>query len=297
MYPRPFRYLAPGGISEALSTLADDEDSRIVGGGMSVILMMKMRLLRPGTLVDLRRIPGVDTITEDDTLSIGAMVRHHGVAADPRIRHHAAALAEAASWTGDAQVRNRGTLCGSLAHGDAAADQPAAVLALQGTITARSTSGARNIPAEEFFLDLFTTALQPAEILTEVAIPRSNPEEGSAYEKVGRRGTREGFAVVGVAAWVRLVDGIVDDVRVALTRVRFTPLLAKPVRDALVTTDASPTAVRNAASFATDGVHILADLHGSVAYKTHLAQVLTGRALQRAVARARPPDGVSPLAI
>jgi carbon-monoxide dehydrogenase medium subunit len=214
-------------------------------------------------------------------------VRQYQIAASRPLIKRAQALAEAAAWTGDVQVRNRGTLSGSLAHADSYADQPAAVLALGGAMVARSQRGTRTIRAADFFLDAFTTALADGEILTGTVVPLGGPGEGSAYRKVGRRGGHDGFAVAGTAAWVKIEDGLVVDARLALTGVSTRPLLADGVRQMLVGTDGSLPSIRAAAGRADEGVVVIADLYGSEEYKAHLAKHLAVQALEVAIDRAR----------
>lgn len=285
MYPRAFDYVAPSTLEEAFGALGDD--AKVLAGGMSLIPLMKFRLLSPGVIVDIGGIAGLEAIRDvDDAVSIGALVRHADTAESDLVAAHASALATAASLTGDAQVRNRGTTCGSCAHADIAADQPAAVLALGGVMVARSSSGEREIPADAFFVDALTSALNPDEILTEIRIPKAGPGEASAYDKLGRRGGRSDYAVAGAAAWVKLSDGTVEDARVALTGVGARPSLAAGTAEALIGTDGSEGAVKAAAERALEGATVLEDLYGSVEYKTHLAKVYTARVLTRALASA-----------
>ncbi len=291
MYPRAFDYLAPASLEEAVEAMAAP-GSKVLAGGMSLIPMMKLRVLSPATLVDLGRIPGWDEIRDGpDHLEVGALVRHRRIAADRMVIEAATALSEAASWTGDVQVRNRGTLCGSLAHADSSADQTAAALALGVTLVAHSGRGRRSIPVESFFVDAFTTALQDDEILTAALVPVSGPGEGSAYRKQGRRGGRDGFAVAGAAAWVKTDNGAVTAARVALTGVSTRPVAAEAVGEALIGTDGSRPAIEAAANRATEGVVLIGDLHGSEEYKAHLARLLTAEALAAAVDRARGYGG------
>ena len=187
MFPRSFEYVAPASLDEALAALADQPGAKVLAGGMSLIPLMKLRLFSPETVVDIGRIPGLDQIEDrGDHIAIGALVRHHQVAESALLAEHARALCQAASWTGDVQVRNRGTMCGSMAHADVAADQPAAALALGATMVARSAGGTREIAAADFFVDALTSALQPDEILVEVKLPKGGG--ASAYDKLGRRG-------------------------------------------------------------------------------------------------------------
>jgi len=288
VYPRPFDYTAPTTLEQASADVAAHPGAKVLAGGMSLIPMMKLRVLSPPTIVDIGKIAGLGSITEEaGRVEMGALVRHYQLAGNQLLVHRATALSEAAAWVGDVQVRNRGTLCGSLAHADTSADEPAALLALGGTMVAHSTRGMRTIPAADFFVDAFTTALAEDEILTGASIPLGVTGEGSAYCKVGRRGGHDGFAVAGVAAWVRLEHGEIVDARVALTGVSTRPLLADGIRAALVGSDGGPEAVRTAAARAEEGVVFIADLYGSEDYKAHLARYLAVQALEGALSRAR----------
>ncbi len=283
MYPRQFDYLAPGSLDEAFGALGDD--SKVMAGGMSLIPLMKMRLFSPAVIVDIGRIPGLDSIEDGgDYISIGALVRHADTATSSVTRSNAAALATAAALTGDVQVRNRGTTCGALAHADVAADQPAGALACGAVMIAQSASGSREIPASEFFVDSLTSALNADEILTSIRIPKAGDGEGSAYDKLGRRGGRSDYAVAGAAAWVKKANGSITDARVALTGVGTKPTLAAGVAEALIGTDGSASAVEAAAERAVEGVTVLEDLYGSEEYNSHLAKVYVKRAINQALA-------------
>jgi len=283
MYPRQFDYVAPSSLQEAFDALGDD--SKVMAGGMSLIPLMKMRLFSPAVIVDIGRISGLDAIEDKgDHISIGALVRHNDTATDGLVTGNAGALATAAALTGDVQVRNRGTTCGALAHADVAADQPAGALACGAVMIAESASGTREIPASEFFVDTMTSALNPDEILTEVRIPKAGDGEGSAYDKLGRRGGHSDYAVAGAAAWVKKANGSISDARVALTGVGTKAALAESVAEALIGTDGSESAVESAAEKAVDGVTVLEDLYGSEEYKTHLAKVYVKRAITQALA-------------
>ena len=280
MYPRQFDYVAPSSLDEAFGALGDT--SKVMAGGMSLIPLMKMRLFSPGTVVDIGRIGGLDTIDDQgDHISIGALVRHAETASSGAVP---TALATAASLTGDVQVRNRGTTCGALAHADVAADQPAGALACGAIMVAQSASGSREIPASEFFVDALTSALNHDEILTSVKIPKAGDGEGSAYDKLGRRGGRSDYAVAGAAAWVKKSNGSIEAARVALTGVGTKPQLAEGVAEALVGTDGSDGAVEAAAGRALEEVTVLEDLYGSEEYKSHLAKVYVTRAVKQALA-------------
>ena len=287
MYPRQFDYVAPAGLDEALATLDANPGAKVLAGGMSLLPMMKLRLLSPDLVVDIGRIGGLGDITDNgDSISIGALVSHGDVASSDLVAAHGAALATAAAWTGDRQVRNRGTCCGSMVHADVAADQPVAALALGATMVAASSGGTREIAAADFFVDTMTSALAPDEILTEMRIPKVGAGTGSAYDKLGRRGGHTDYAVAGVAASVTRSNGSISAATVAVTGVGNKPGLAGAVMDALVGSDGSDAAIDAAAAHATDGVEVLEDLYGSVDYKTHLARVFTARAVKAALAAA-----------
>lgn len=283
MYPRSFEYVAVGSIDEAVGVLASNPGAKVMSGGMSLIPMMKLRLLSPETVVDIGRVAGLDTITDKgDHISIGALVRHVAVATSPVIGEHAKALQQAASWTGDPQVRNRGTLCGALAHADLAADTPAAALALGMTMVAQGPNGTREIAAADFFVDSLMSALSPDEILVEARIPKRGG--GSAYDKLGRRGGHSDYAVAGVASWVALSDGIVTDCAIGITGVGTKPTLAVGAMEAMH--GQGPDGIAAAADRALEGITVLEDLYGSESYKAHLAKVYTRRSLEQAVAAA-----------
>jgi carbon-monoxide dehydrogenase medium subunit len=283
MYPREFDYTAPDSLDAACAALG--EDAKVMAGGMSLIPMMKMRLFSPALIVDIGRIPDLDQIEDrGDHISIGALVRHADTASNPLVGAHAPALATAAALTGDVQVRNRGTTCGSAAHADVAADQPAALIACGAVMVARSSSGTREIPAADFFVDTLTSALRPDEVLTSIKLPKAGPGEASAYDKQGRRGGRSDYAVAGAAAWVRRSNGTIIGARVGLTGVGTRPALLEAVGAELIGSDGSASAIESAAAHALDGVTVLEDLHGSADYKSHLAGVFVTRAVKKALA-------------
>ena len=287
MYPREFDYMAPSSIEDAAAALAGNPGAKVLAGGMSLMPLMKMRLFSPEAVVDIGRIAGLDAIEDrGDHIAIGALVRHGQTAGSTLIAEHGQALAEAASWTGDTQVRNRGTTCGSMAHADVAADQPAGALALGATMVAVSTGGTREIAAADFFVDTLTSALNPDEILVEMRLPKGGEGQGSVYDKLGRRGGHSDYAVAGVAAWVRRSNGTVADARIAITGVTSKPGLALASMESIVGSDGSEAAIATAAGLAVEGVNPLEDLYGSEEYKAHLAKVYVRRALTSAVGRA-----------
>ena len=287
MFPREFEYLAPSSLEDALAALDANPGAKVMAGGMSLIPLMKLRLFSPEMVVDIGGIGGMGDIVENgDSISIGANVTHADVAGSDVVAEHAAALATAASWTGDRQVRNRGTCCGAMAHADIAADQTAAALALGATMVASSSSGSRDIAAADFFIDTLTSALELNEILTEIRIPKGGAGSGSAYDKLGRRGGHTDYAVAGVAAAVTKANGSISSATVAVTGVSNKPQLAPAVSDALIGSDGSDSSVEAAAAHATDGMTVLEDLYGSEAYKAHLATVYAARAVKAALAAA-----------
>lgn len=285
MYPAPFDYVAPGDLDEAIGALAATGGARVLAGGMSLLGLMKLRRVSPSLLVDLRRVPGLDRIEDrGDHVAIGAMVTHGATATDPLVRRHAAALASAAAWTGDVQVRNQGTTCGALAHADPAGDQPAAAIACGATMVAVSGEGVRHIPADRFFATADggegRTALRTGEILVEVRLPK--PGGASAYDKLGRRRGRSGYPIAGAAVRVATEDGVVTAVSAAVTGIADRPVPVTGV-EAIVGSDGTPATVAPVLERAVGEVSVVDDLYGSGEYKTHVAQVYLGRALERAL--------------
>jgi carbon-monoxide dehydrogenase medium subunit len=282
MYPPNFDYVAPNTLDDALAALSASDNAKVLSGGMSLLPLMKMRLVRPTTVVDISRIPGLDEIKDKgDHIRIGAMVRHAETASSGLVQEHATALAQAAGATADVQVRNQGTTCGSIAHADLAADQTAAVLALGATIVAASVRGKRKIAAADFFVDTLTSALEADEILTEIRIPKGGR---SAYAKLGRRGGDSDYPIAASAVWVDSSNGAIQDARIAVTGVGPKPYLSAASAQAVVGTNGSADAVAAAAAHATDDVVVLEDLYGSVEYRTHLAEVYVQRALEAVLA-------------
>lgn len=281
MIPAGFDYTAPATLDEALSALAEGgEDAKVLAGGHSLVPLMKMRLAVPSLLVDLRKIDGLRGVQRTNgEWTIGAMTRH----ADLQERHdELGVVAHAAAGIADQQVRNRGTIGGSLAHGDPASDLPAVLLATEGAVTARGPGGERRIEAADFFLDYLTTSLQPGEIVTQVHIGEAAAWK-HGYEKFTRRA--EDWAMVGVCAVVKQAgDGSVQDARVGLTNMGATPLRATAVEEALRGGPLDDGAIAGAAEHAAEGTDPPGDLNATPDYKRHLARVLVGRALRTATA-------------
>jgi carbon-monoxide dehydrogenase medium subunit len=281
MIPAAFDYVAPESLDAALAALRDGgEDAKVLAGGHSLVPLMKLRLAAPSLLVDLRRVPGLSGIDRSNgTVRIGAMTRHHDVATSDL-----GLAAKAAATIADQQVRNRGTIGGTLAHGDPASDLPAVLLALEGSVVARGESGEREIAAADMFQDYLTTSLAEGEILTEVRIP-SPDGWGAGYAKFNRR--VEDWAMVAVCAVVRkAADGSCEDVRIGLTNMGGTPLRATAAEEALRGRGLDAAAIAAAAEQAAEGTDPPADLNASEDYKRHLARVLSRRALEEAVAAA-----------
>jgi len=283
MIAQNFEYSAPGSLNEALALLAGD-DVKVLAGGMSLIPLMKLRLATPGQLVDIGRIAGLNYIREDKgVLRIGATTTHYDVESSALVRSRCPLLAEAASYIGDIQVRNRGTIGGSIAHADPAADYPASLLALEARVVLATAKKQRELALADFFVDTFTTALEPGELIQEVIVPVEDQSTGTSYQKMIQPAS--GFAIVGVAARVRKSGGKVTMARVGVTGLAGKPYRAVNVEKALEGTAGSATDVQKAAAVVADGVDANSDLHASAGYRKHLARIYTMRALTAALSR------------
>ena len=278
MIPAAFEYESPRTLGEALALLASRDDAKLLAGGHSLLPAMKLRVAAPATLIDLGRIAGLSYVRNaGDEIAIGAMTTHAEITASDLLHTASPLLAETASHIGDVQVRNRGTIGGSLAHADPAADYPAAILALDAEMVAMSERGERVIPARKFFTGLMTSALRPNEILTEIRIPKTTGA-GTAYKKFHHPAS--GFAVVGVAAVVKLRGGNIESAAIGITGVGMHAYRATAVEAALRGKPLS--AIASAAEKAAGKVEALGDSYASAEYRRHLAQVFTRRALQAA---------------
>ena len=278
MITAPFDYEAPESLEEAIRMLHENgEDAKLLAGGHSLLPLMKLRLAAPTILVDLRKIPGLHGIQQDTGgWRIGPMTPHAALEEATEI----GVVARAASEIADQQVRNRGTIGGSLAHGDPASDLPAVMLALEGEVGVQGPNGTRTIPGAELFQDYLTTAVGQAEVITEVRLPALDGW-GYGYEKFTRRA--EDWAMVGVCALVkRAGDGSCEDVRIGLTHMGSTPLRATAAEEALRGQGLDASSIAAAAQRAADGTEPPGDLNATPDYKRHLAQVLTRRALEAA---------------
>jgi aerobic carbon-monoxide dehydrogenase medium subunit len=277
--PAEFDYAAPASLDEAVAALTGGgEDAKLIAGGHSLLPLMKLRLAAPSLLVD---IGGLDELRGVERRNggwrIGSLTTH----AELQDREELGVVARATSLIADQQVRNRGTIGGSLAHGDPASDLPAVLLAADGEVAARGSGGERTIAAAELFQDYLTTALEPDEVLTEVSLP-SFEGWGFGYEKFTRRA--EDWAMVGVCALVKVADGSCEDVRIGLTNMGSTPLRASAAEEALRGGPVDRERIAAAAEHAADGTDPPGDLNASPDYKRHLARVLSRRALEAAAA-------------
>lgn len=272
MIPASFEYRRAGSVDEALGWLGEDPDgTKLLAGGHSLLPLMKLRLATPAVLVDVGRIDGLSYVRDaGDHVAIGALTRHRDLEISEVARSEVPLLAHVAGQVGDPQVRHRGTIGGSLAHGDPASDLPAAVLALGGTLVVQGRGGTREVPADEFFRGFLETALEPEEMLTEIRVRKA--PRGWAFQKFNRRA--QDWAIVGVAA---VVDG---DARVALVNMGPATVRARGVEEALAQ-GASPA---EAAARAAEGLEPPSDLNASADYRRHLATVLVRRALEGATA-------------
>jgi carbon-monoxide dehydrogenase medium subunit len=286
MIPAQFDYVAPSTLDEALGLLAERaDDAKILAGGHSLIPAMKLRLAQPALLIDIGRVKGLSYIKEDGgRILVGAMTTHYELESNARLREVCPLLPECAASIGDVQVRNKGTIGGSLAHADPAADWPAAILALRAELVAASARGERIIAADDFFVDLLTTALRPDEVLREIRITTPPARTGQAYAKVHHPAS--GFAVVGVAASITLGgDGNCSAAGVALTGVATKAYRAAQVESALVGSALDEQTISDAASHAAEGVEPNGDLYASADYRRHLADLYTRRAIAAAASR------------
>ncbi|MGH9728326.1 MAG: FAD binding domain-containing protein [Candidatus Acidiferrales bacterium] len=295
MIPAEFEYQAPKTLDEALRALSrHGDEAKILAGGHSLLPMMKLRLAAPRYVVDIGRIRGMDYIREErDKIAIGALVTHAQVIASELLRTKCPLLPETASEIGDMQVRNRGTIGGSLAHADPAADYPASILALDAEMVVQSSSGKRTIPAAEFFVDLLTTQIRPGEILTEILVPIKRPAEGMAYKKFHQPAS--GFAIVGAAARVIATkSGQIEDIALGMTGVGPKAYRATAVEKSLRGKNATESLIADACSRAAQGVDALGDIFASAQYRREMASVFARRAitsaLEKAMGRASGPS-------
>jgi carbon-monoxide dehydrogenase medium subunit len=275
MIPAGFDYEVAESVDHAVELLGKSEDAKLLAGGHSLLPAMKLRLARPALLVDVGRLDDLSYVREEgDTIAIGALTRHKDLAAAPVLREHCTIVSHTAGQVGDPQVRHRGTIGGSLAHGDPASDLPSVILALHGELVARGPNGDRAIPAREFFTGVFSTALEPNEMLVEIRVPKLG-SAGWSYTKMSRRA--QDWATVAVAAVVH-GNGSVERASIALTNMGATSLHATAAEEAL----AGGASIRDAAALAAEGTEPPADHAASSEFRKHLVRVLTRRALEEA---------------
>jgi aerobic carbon-monoxide dehydrogenase medium subunit len=281
-----FEYHTPATLQEAIALLKQyDGEAKILAGGHSLLPIMNLRLAQPKALIDIGKIPGLSGIREENgAIVIGAMTTHYQVESSSLLKQEVPILPETAAVIGDVQVRNRGTIGGSIAHADPAGDLPAAAVALDLQLKAIGPSGERTLNAREFFVDILTTALQADEILTEIRVPAMAPRTGSAYEKFPNPASR--YAIVGAAAVVTVDgNGVCQKASVGLNGITGKPVAAVGVEQALVGKPVNEQTIQEASAKAADGLEPLGDIFASAPYRAHLARVYTKRALTRARGR------------
>lgn len=279
MIPQAFDYAAPKSLAEALSLIADG--AKPLAGGMSLIPMMKLRLAAPDRVVDIARLKELSYVREENgALHIGATTTHHEVESSAAVRGKCPLLAETASFIGDVQVRNLGTIGGSVAHADPSADYPAALQALEAKFVLKGAASERTVTADEFFVDTFTTSLEPGEIVTEVIVPIETANTGTSYQKLLQPAS--GFAIVGIAARLQKSGGKITLARIGVTGLSNRAFRATATERALE----SGADVQAAAKLVAQGIDANSDLYASAEFRAHLATVYAARAIEAALRRA-----------
>jgi carbon-monoxide dehydrogenase medium subunit len=281
MIPAEFDYTAPESLQDAIKAIIDGgEDAKFLAGGHSLIPLMKLRLAAPSLLVDLRKVPGLHGVErQNGHWRVGALTPHSVLEHSPEL----GVASVVAATIADPQVRHRGTVGGSLVHGDSASDLPAAMLITEAEVTLQGPDGQRTVAAADLFQDYLTTSVKPDEVLTEIRIPVLDGW-GYSYHKFSRRS--EDWAMVGVCAVVKSTDGTCEDVRIGLTNMGSVPLRATAAEDALRGQELSDENIAKAAEQAAEGTSPPADLNATAEYKQHLARVLTKRAIRDALSTA-----------
>jgi carbon-monoxide dehydrogenase medium subunit len=281
MIPNTFDYVKAGSVDEAVAALAAaGEDAKVLGGGQSLLPVLRLRLNAPSTIVDVSNVAEMRTITDEgSSLLIGAGVTTDEVANNALVKAHAPLLSLTAETVADRAIRHRGTFGGSCAHADPAGDLPTAAAALDCEFVIAGPGGRRTVSAADFFVDFFTTAVGADEVLVAVRVPKADGW-GAHYEKFNR--TAQAWAIVGVAALVKVEGGVITDARVALTNMGATPIRATSVEAALKGQPATADAIKAAAASAADGTKPTSDVHADAEFRSHLARVLTGRAVAAA---------------
>lgn len=281
MIPAEFEYVAPTTVDEVISALRDaGEDAKIIAGGQSLMPVLRLRMAAPSVLIDLGRVAELRGVREEgDDLVIGATTTHHDVLHDPLVARHARLIAEATATVADPQIRHRGTFGGALVHADPAGDLSAPTVALDASFTVAGPDGVRTLSADEFFEDYFTTAVGPGEVLTSVRIPK-HTGWAARYEKFHRAAQQ--WSIVGVAAAIEVSDGTITRAKVALTNMAAVPVRARSVEESLVGKSATAETIRMAAEHAAEGTAPMTDGNADAEYRSHLARVLTRRAVTTA---------------
>ncbi|HEX2154082.1 MAG TPA: xanthine dehydrogenase family protein subunit M [Acidimicrobiia bacterium] len=288
MKPPPFDYSRPETLDDALATLHEvGDEGKVLAGGQSLIPLLAFRMARPGHLIDINRIQGLDGIhlNGSGTLTIGALATHRSIELHRDIGPRCPAIGEAVSQIGHVAIRNRGTVGGSIAHADPAAEWPALALLFDADLRVRSHAGERTLPARDMFVSYMTTALATDELLVEMQFRLPRPEAGTAFVEVSRR--HGDFAMAGAGAVIDIQDGLVTDARIAVMSAGLTAVRAGEAEQMLVGQEATEQLTTNAAQNIDSVIDPLDDVHGPADYKRHLAKVVTRRALQTAAARAR----------
>ena len=287
MIPSSFDYVVAKSVAEAVKLLGQHgAEAKVLAGGHSLIPLMKLRLAAPSVLVDIGRIPELRFIREEgDDVVVGGATTYHMLETSALIIEKAPLLAMCSAHVGDVQVRNRGTIGGSLVHADPASDIPAAILALDARMKLVGAGGPREVPAGSFFVGMLQSAVNDGEILSEIRVKKAGAREGSAYFKVAQPAS--GFALVGIATSLALEDGKCSDIRIGVTGVASMPFRAGAVESRLRGKSLDPEALRSASEAATQGIEALSDIHASGEYRKALAAVYTRRSIEAAAARAR----------
>ncbi|HEV3311839.1 MAG TPA: xanthine dehydrogenase family protein subunit M [Chloroflexota bacterium] len=284
MKPGTFEYADPRTLDELLAILRDrGDDAKILAGGQSLVPLLNMRLAMPEVVVDINRVAGQDDLKPGDRLSIGMLVRQETVERDDRLDKDFSLLRESIGWVGHPQIRTRGTVLGSLAHADPAAELPVVFQALEGEMEIASASGTRMVPAEAFFTHIMTTAIKPDEVLVRAHLNSPPPNTGTAFLEIARR--HGDFAVASVAVSLTVDDGAITSARIAMGGVGTTPLRARQAEEFLVGHAAELDAFAQAGRIAAGEAEPASDIHGSAEYRRELIRVLTRRALEKAAAR------------
>jgi aerobic carbon-monoxide dehydrogenase medium subunit len=283
MIPVAFDYEVAESVDHAIELLGQHgEDAKLIAGGHSLIPIMRLRLAAPSVLIDLDRLEDLRYVRDEgDHLAIGALTRHRDVYNNELVQEHCGIVGHTAGLLGDPSVQHRGTLGGTLAHGDPAGDMPAVISALEGTLVIQGPNGERTVPALEFFRDYLFTDLEPDEVVKEVQVPKLGSNTGWSYMKFSRRS--QDWAIVGVAAVVEKSNGNIDSARIGLTSMGSTPIRASAVEEAL--SGASPDGVAEAANSADEGTEPSSDDAASAEFRKHLARVWTRRAVEEALNR------------